>query len=220
MIARFVSIPESPSFSYGEYVKLDNANKNIYDSKLIPFFRDKEIKSKSSKTFSWYFAYNKIKHDRVKFFKHANLNNLIHALAALFLLNIYYLDKIFYNTLSYDIDSIIEQIQSFSDIFEIDYIIYISPEKEPLYAQIQDPNTFFNPINYFKVALPRSTYIIYYDIEIKTDTDAGADFMDKLTSSLVKYNPQTNQYEKIYTNYQFSDHKTKCALVAKLNKCN
>ncbi len=176
------------------------------------------MKDKSSKNFSWYFAYNKIKHDRVKYFKHANLNNLIHALAALFLLNIYYLDKVFYNISDYNINKIIEQIQSFSDVFEIHFTIYLSPEEEKLYAQIQNPNTFFNPISYFKIGQPYSTYIIYHDIEIKTESDVGADFLDKLTTSLVKYNPQTNQYEKVYDNYQFKDHKTKCILVAKLNK--
>ena len=185
---------------------LDNANENI------------EIKGKSSKVFSWYFAYNKIKHDRVKYFKQANLNNLIHALAALFLLNIYYLDKVFYDISDYNTDTIIKQIQSFSDVFEIHFTIYISPEKEQLYAQIQNPNTFFDPISYFKIGRPYSTYIIYRDIEIKTASDAGADIMDKITSSLVKYDPKTNQYEKVYNNYQFTDHKTKCALVAKLNK--
>lgn len=198
--------------------KLDNANQNIYDFKLTPFFKDKEIKGKSSKVFSWYFAYNKIKHDRVKYFKQANLNNLIHALAALFLLNIYYLDKVFYDISDYNTDTIIKQIQSFSDVFEIHFTIYISPEKEQLYAQIQNPNTFFDPISYFKIGRPYSTYIIYRDIEIKTASDAGADIMDKITSSLVKYDPKTNQYEKVYNNYQFTDHKTKCALVAKLNK--
>lgn len=198
--------------------KLDNANENIYDSKLTPFFKDKEVKDKSSKNFSWYFAYNKIKHDRVKYFKHANLNNLIHALAALFLLNIYYLDKVFYNISDYNINKIIEQIQSSSDVFEVHFTIYLSPEEEKLYAQIQNPNTFFDPISYFKIGQPYSTYIIYHDIEIKTESDVGADFLDKLTTSLVKYNPQTNQYEKVYDNYQFKDHKTKCILVAKLNK--
>lgn len=198
--------------------KLDNANKNIYDSKLTPFFKDKEIKGKSTKIFSWYFAYNKIKHDRIKFFKHANLNNLIHALAALFLLNIYYLDKVFYNILAYDSDSIIKQIQDFSSVFEVDYTIYLSTEKEKIYLQFQNSNKIFNPINYLKSAIPYSTYIIYRDIEIKTDENIGADFLDELTAILVKYNPQTNQYEKVYNNYQITDHKTKCALVAKLNK--
>lgn len=32
------------------------------------------------------------------------------------------------------------------------------------------------------------------------------------------FNPQTNEYERVYDNYQITDHKTKCALVAKLNK--
>lgn len=66
--------------------------------------------------------------------------------------------------------------------------------------------------------MPYSTYIIYRDVETKAESDAGADFLDKLTSSLVRFNPQTNQYEKVYDNYQITDHKTKCALVAKLNK--
>lgn len=198
--------------------KLDNANQNIYDFKLTPFFKDKEIKGKSSKVFSWYFAYNKIKHDRVKYFKQANLNNLIHALAALFLLNVYYLDKIFYSEFDYNVNLIRNKINSFSNIFRVTCTLYITQEVEDLYAKHRNPNIFPNPIKYLKVAKSCSTYILYYDIEIKTDADAGADFADKLTTSLVKYNPKTNQYEKVYNDYQITDHKTKCALVAKLNK--
>lgn len=198
--------------------KLDNAHENIYDSKLTPFFKDKEVKGKSSKIFSWYFAYNKIKHDRVKHFKHANINNLIHALAALFLLNIYYLDKVFYSKFDYNVNSIRDKINSFSNIFKITCTLYITQEIEESYTKHRNPNIFPNPIEYLKVAKSCSTYILYYDLEIKTDADAGADFADKLTTSLVTFNPQTNEYERVYDNYQITDHKTKCALVAKLNK--
>ena len=78
---------------------LDNCNENIFDVKLVPFKKDKTytLNGKTKSIWSWYYAYNKIKHDRVKFFRYANLECLIKALAALFLLNIYYLNKTFYS---------------------------------------------------------------------------------------------------------------------------
>ena len=73
--------------------------------------------------------YNKIKHDRVKFFRYANLECLIKALAALFLLNIYYLNKTFYSKTSYDTDYILEKIEGFSKIFSVDYTMAISDDE-------------------------------------------------------------------------------------------
>ena len=81
---------------------------------MLSLFRLKKIKhntlnGKTKSIWSWYYAYNKIKHDRVKFFRYANLECLIKALAALFLLNIYYLNKTFYSENSYDTDYILEK---------------------------------------------------------------------------------------------------------------
>ena len=96
---------------------LDNCNENIFDVKLVPFKKDKTytLNGKTKSIWSWYYAYNKIKHDRVKFFRYANLECLIKALAALFLLNIYYLNKTFYSENSYDTDYILEKIEGFSE---------------------------------------------------------------------------------------------------------
>lgn len=78
-----------------KYVAFDfgNCDKNVYGFKLIPF-RQVEIKEKDKilKNWIWYYAYNKIKHDRNRYFKYANIDNLINAMAALFLLNNYLLD--------------------------------------------------------------------------------------------------------------------------------
>lgn len=48
---------------------LDNCNENIFDVKLVPFKKDKTytLNGKTKSIWSWYYAYNKIKHDRVKF---------------------------------------------------------------------------------------------------------------------------------------------------------
>lgn len=62
---------------------LDNCNSNIFDIKLSPFRKDIKIKvnGKERTTWSWFNAYNKIKHDRIKNFKQANLENLIYSLS-------------------------------------------------------------------------------------------------------------------------------------------
>ncbi|WP_186422587.1 hypothetical protein [Lacrimispora celerecrescens] len=52
----------------------ENCNENIFDIKLSPFRKDLviKVKGKEKETWSWYNAYNKIKHDRIKI-----LNKLI-----------------------------------------------------------------------------------------------------------------------------------------------
>ena len=63
---------------------------DTYDIKLKPFLKEKiKVNGKEKNIIPWYNAYNKIKHDRVKNFKQANVDNLINSLAALFMLNIY-----------------------------------------------------------------------------------------------------------------------------------
>lgn len=129
---------------------LDNCNENIFDVKLVPFKKDKTytLNGKTKSIWSWYYAYNKIKHDRVKFFRYANLECLIKSLAALFLLNIYYLNKTFYSENSYDTDYILEKIEGFSKIFSVDYTMAISDD-ERISPNLKD--TFFNPIEFFRM---------------------------------------------------------------------
>lgn len=60
---------------------------------LLPLRKAEKRGTSGSK---WKQAYQAIKHDRINNFKKGNLGNLLHALAALFLLNVYYKDAHFY----------------------------------------------------------------------------------------------------------------------------
>lgn len=126
------------------------------------------------------------------------------------------MDKTFYLKNEYDVDKIIDDIEEFSNIFTISFTFYIPPkiEKENIYKK----NFFINSINFAKSVMPLSTYIIYCDLTIKTEIDEGADFSEQLEASIFCYNPKTNLYEKAHKNFSFTNHMTKCALVAKLNK--
>lgn len=196
---------------------LDNCNENIFDVKLVPFKKDKTytLNGKTKSIWSWYYAYNKIKHDRVKFFRYANLECLIKALAALFLLNIYYLNKTFYSETSYDTDYILEKIEGFSKIFSVDYTIAI-PDDERISPNLKD--TFFNPIEFFRIGRESSTYLLYSDYVIRTSSDEAADMLDKLEGSVHIFNSETHTFRKKYDNYQYTEHTTQCKLVAKLNR--
>lgn len=69
-------------------VKLSYNNFHLLDDNLIcPFERNRKGGGEERE---WHFANNKLKHGRQKNFKHASLENVIHSLAGLFLLNIYY----------------------------------------------------------------------------------------------------------------------------------
>lgn len=197
-------------------VCLDNCAPDTFDEKLVPFRKDIEVKNGASirKIWSWYNAYNKIKHDRVKNFKQANINNLVLSLAALFLLNVYYRDQKFYSVDNHDIEPIEAQIKGFSNVFEVDFALDVSNmvTKEDTYN-----DTFFHPLTYWQVARNSSTYILYYDKQIKTDADNGADLMDKLESS-VYIRAEDGTLKRKYDCYKFTDHTTKCALVALINK--
>lgn len=199
---------------------LENCNKNIIDAKLRPFQKDMNIKNKDNeyKIWKWYFAYNKIKHDRVKNFRQANLENLLNSLAALFLLNVYYMDKIFYRD-DNDIDKIIEQIESFSTVFVIDYTLDVNKYSENKDLDLSTfDNSFFNPVSFFEIARKYSVYTIYRNYKIKTDSDYGKDFLEKLESSVNIKNLETGEMKRKYENFNFSNTMTECALVAKINK--
>lgn len=60
--------------------------------RLTPLHKANKRGSKSS---GWNKAYQAVKHDRVKSLRSGNLENLLHALAALYLLNLYYKDEEF-----------------------------------------------------------------------------------------------------------------------------
>jgi hypothetical protein len=90
---------------------------NFYFQKeFIPSFAplDYIVKSESD----YYSAYNAIKHDRVRNIKKANVNILIRAMAALYLLNIYYRDNKFTIKSEWDIPLDFDNSLG-SDIFSI-----------------------------------------------------------------------------------------------------
>lgn len=194
----------------------DNIKQGTFDIKHTPFAKKKILKEgKEKEILSWYNSYNLIKHDRVKHFKEANIGNLIDSLTALFLLNIYYMDKTFYIVDEYNYKKIISQIEEFSQVFQVDYTLVPSDLSEEL-PQWKD--TFFNPISYFEIATPYSTYLIETDKLYKTESDQGADLLDKLESSSYIY--QNGSLVKKHNEYELKDHQTQCSIIAILNKKN
>jgi hypothetical protein len=194
----------------------NNIKQDTFDIKHTPFAKKKIMKNGKEKEFlNWYNSYNLIKHDRVKNFREANLGNLIDSLAALFLLNVYYMDITFYEVEEYNYKQIISRIEGFSQVFQVDYTIVPSNLDN---QYLQQNETFFNPISYFEIATPYSTYLIETDKFYKTDIDQGADLIDKLESSSYIY--QDGSLVKKYDEYELRDHKTKCCIVASLNKNN
>lgn len=191
-----------------------NAADDTFDWKHQPF-RKKMIKvnKKEKDSWDWYHAYNLIKHDRVLNYKQANLKNLINWMAALFLLNVYYKNEVFYNKNSDDLDRIISSIESFSDIFCLDYAIVIPDE-----TQVDNyKDTSFNIKRYFEATRPLSTYLIEFNKEIRTSSDEGADFWDKIESSIYIQNSD-GAFIKKHENYEFKNHTSIVASVAYIDK--
>lgn len=191
-----------------------NIYENTFDMKLQPFRKEKlKVNGKEKEIIPWYNAYNKIKHDRVKHFKQANLENLITALSALFMLNIYLKNEVFYAEESYDYNNIIAKIEGFSDVFQIEYSI-----KKNIYDEVNKyKDTFFDPVSFFEVALPMSVYVLECDKEIKTDSDRVSDSMDKLESNVI-IRKSDGTFEKKYKEYNIKDHSTVCKIVASINR--
>lgn len=190
----------------------ENLKENTFDSKHMPFRRETtKIKGQEKEIWKWYHSYNLIKHDRIKYFKEANIENLINGLAALFLLNLYYQDKDFHIEDEYDYELIISKIEGFSKIFRVDYALIPSDKEQRIRK-----DTFFDPNSFFEIAKPYSTYIIEIDKEFKTGLDKGADLIDKLESKVMYF--KDGSLTKKYEAYELTDHKTRCALVASLNK--
>ena len=196
-----------------KYVGFDyqNSDKNVYDFKLTPF-RKKEIKSNKTikENWSWYHAYNKMKHDRNKFFKLANLDNLINAMAALFLLNNYLLDKTFYSKDVFDRDIIMKEIWEMSDVFKLE----IAPDVvQPEDLELEFPN----PFEFAKMALPYSTYLMKFDEYCETDSDKGKYFGDIMKSAMY-YEDESGEMIPAHPDLKLKRYETKCAVVVVLNK--
>lgn len=192
-----------------------NISQDAFDCKIIPLRKEKmKVSGKEKEMIPWYNAYNKIKHDREKNFKLANIENLIMALAALFLLNIYLKNQTIYCVSEYDYKQVITQIECFSDVFQVDYTVKVNQDE---YFDLHNKDSFFDPLSYFKIALPSSTYVIERDKEIKTDSDRGADLMDKLESKVCYMQPDGKLVPK-YQEYNLTDHRTICKIVAYVNR--
>lgn len=196
-----------------KYVLFDfqNSDKNLYDFRLIPFQKN-EIKSSRiiKENWSWYHAYNKIKHDRNKFFKLANLDNLINAMAALFLLNNYLLDKTFYSTKISDRDNLMNEIWQMSDIFKLEITADVSQPKD---LKISFPN----PFEFARITLPHSTYLMKFDEFCETDSDKGKYFVDVMKSAMYHKN-ESEGMVPCYPDLKLEKYKTKCDIVITLNK--
>lgn len=190
-----------------------NIDENAFDMKLQPFKKAKlKVNGKEKQIIPWYNAYNKIKHDRVRYFRLANLENLINALAALFMLNVYFKNEVFYEEQDYDYNKLINKIGAFSNVFEVDYSV-----KSDKHDYMKNKNTFFDPVSFFEISLPMSVYVLETDKEIKTDRDRISDSMDKLESKVMVMQSD-GSLEKRYTEYSFKDHKTFCRVVASINR--
>lgn len=158
-----------------------NAEEN-FDTGRMPFKKiEIKIGKKNKSSWSWYDAYNSIKHDRIKNYRKANLMNLIDAMAALFLLNVYYKNEQFYEEKP---EKAINKINSFSDIFRINYTV--KPKySEEIYTEEFDKIIY----KHFQIEKLFSTYIIEFHKEVKTPSDKAQDLMDFLqTSSTLKTN--------------------------------
>ncbi|MBB1489370.1 hypothetical protein [Oceanospirillum sediminis] len=189
----------------------DNADENTFDQKLMPFYREKD--GDSLKKWSWYDAYNAIKHDRVENYRKANLNNLINAMAALFLLNIYYSDKVVYDADGFDSYKLMEPIDQLSKVFSIQWSIDLSSYDGRSIGD--DKVGFFDPVSYARVASEFSTYLISYDQFVKTDSDKGYDFLQQLQSSIVIAN-EDGSFTKAYEDIEPTDKKTLVKAVARI----
>lgn len=199
--------------------KFENSSEDIFISKSTPFRKD--IKTKNGKKeiddWCWYDAYNSIKHNRNKYFKKANLENLIYGLEALFLLNIIFEDKVFYKEEYEDYKALYSEIEEFSDVFDIDVAVKVIEEFEQ-----SNPykDNFLNPLRYMQIIKDYSAYLIEHDIFIKTPSDKGADIHSDIENSIVLQQPD-GTFKPLHENAKKADHKTKCALVARVNRiCN
>jgi len=70
-------------------IKISSSNIHLSKTEVKPFSKILNP-TKGKEHYRWNIAYQNIKHDRAKFIEYANLENLIHILSALFILNLYY----------------------------------------------------------------------------------------------------------------------------------
>jgi hypothetical protein len=145
---------------------------------LYPFVKNELRTGKATHTFSWNNSYQNIKHDRVKSLKFGSLKYLFDAMSALYLLNIYYADRIFNLEKDYNAFSLSPNLGS--DIFSV----LFSPCKgyggNGDYIKAND----FEKSVYF-VAYTKETADILFDSQAK--------FIEKI-NELASQNPKTIEY--------------------------
>jgi hypothetical protein len=110
------------------------------------------------------------------------------------MLNIYFRNETYYDTEDSNFDTIISKIESFSDVFCIDYAIRMKEDDN-----LVESDSFFDPVSYFKIALPMSVYVLERDIVFKTDSDKFYDRLDKLESSVFIMKPDGTTQKNITT---------------------
>lgn len=187
----------------------------FFGGKILPFRRKEMTKNgKKIQTISWHHAYNMIKHDRTKNFKHANLENLITALAALFLLNVFHKGKEYNSIDDGDINGIMEKIRTISDTFEIDAGVDINSAP---YVK-EKPDSFLDPAGFCRISAPYCVYIIQYNQKIKTQHDDFMDGIEKIEASSGYLDKETKEFKPKYFDYKFTDHKSECDFIIRLNK--
>lgn len=76
-------------------VIISSANCFLSTRELFPFVKNETKTGKTALTFSWNNAYQNIKHDRAKSQKFGSIKYLFDAMAALYLLNLYFFDNTF-----------------------------------------------------------------------------------------------------------------------------
>lgn len=193
-----------------------NAAEDTFDFKHEPFRTEKiKVNKREIEIWSWYHSYNLIKHDRIRNYKKANMCNLINGLAALFLLNIYYKDEVFYNHNSYDRKNIINSIRSFSEVFYVDYTV------NPRFSEADYNNrfgeSFLNPVVFFEETVSSSTYLIERDKVTKTPSDNVSDMIEKIESSVL-IRQKDGGFVKKHENFEFKDHISEVPLIAYIHE--
>lgn len=107
----------------------------------------------------WKQAYQAVKHNRSQSLKDGNIKNLLHALAALFMLNIYLKDEVYDLKKSHNTDSF--PLNLGSDIFSVKIHNWASYDGEHNYHKKEDFDECMYIVRYTKDSLEKNKEAIY-----------------------------------------------------------
>ncbi|WP_233882179.1 hypothetical protein [Tenacibaculum piscium] len=189
----------------------ENCDKRTFDSSFLSPFRIDSFKDgdKDINNWKWYFAYNKIKHDRNKYFHYANIENLIHSLGALYILNHYLRNDKYYSKNLNDKEDIIYKINQLSKLFSV----HATPDVQNENQNLEFPN----PYLFAELLKPSSIYLIKFDKELETERDEMKNFFEQMKDC--EYNEDQNgEMIKKYPDLKIIDYKTNCELLIEVNK--